>query len=80
MEVRRNGIAGARSKFPDPLHDSAIVAKPGHLVSLSAYLIRAGKTEEARKALEWNLELFPDDSASRARLDSLSTARPVRTP
>jgi hypothetical protein len=75
MEVRRGGIARARLMFPDPLHDSAIVAKPGHLSRLVASLVSAGEANEARKALEWNLELFPGDTASRRQLDSLSAAK-----
>jgi imidazolonepropionase-like amidohydrolase len=71
MEVRRAGISGARVKFPDPLHNHAIIAKPEHLVRLSATLMRAGETDEARKALKWNLELFPGNAVTRIQLDSL---------
>ena len=79
MEVRRNGIAGARLKFPNLLHDSAIVAQPEHLIRLSASLLHAGEANEARQALEWNRELFPGDAVTRLQLDSLSSAsRPRR--
>jgi len=74
MEVRRSGVAGARKRFPDPLHDSAMVARAEHLLHLSASLLRAGEAEEARRLLEWNHELFPGDKATRVRLDSLTVA------
>jgi amidohydrolase family protein len=77
MEVRRNGIAGARRKFSNPLRDSTIVAKPQHLVRLSGLLAQAGERDQARQALEWNLELFPGDTATLARLAALSSAGPA---
>ena len=75
MEVRRYGIGGARRKFPDPLRDSTIVAKPEHLLRLSALLMRAGETDQARQALEWNSQLFPDDTATRAKLASFAATQ-----
>jgi hypothetical protein len=75
MEVRRYGIGGARRKFPDPLRDSTIVAKPEHLLRLSALLMRAGETDQARQALEWNSQLFPHDTATRAKLASFAATQ-----
>jgi hypothetical protein len=75
MEVRRYGIGGARRKFPDPLRDSTIVAKPEHLMRLSALLMQAGETDQARQALEWNSQLFPDDTATRAKLASFAATQ-----
>jgi hypothetical protein len=72
MEVRRNGIVGARKTFPDPLHDSTIAARPEHLLRFSVLLMQAGEIDQARQALEWNLHLFPADTATRARLAALS--------
>jgi adenine deaminase len=74
MEVRRSGIAGARRKFLDPLRDSTIVAKSEHLIRLSALLAQTGEMDQARQALEWNLELFPQDTTTRAKLASLASA------
>jgi amidohydrolase family protein len=74
MQLRRSGVAGARKKFPDPLHDSAMVVRAEHLLHLSASLLRAGEIDAARQVLEWNHELFPGDEATRAGLDSLTVA------
>jgi hypothetical protein len=71
MEIRRNGVDGARLRFPDPLNDSSIVAKAEHLIRLSESLVRVGERDEARRVLEWNLELFPEDENTRIRLAAL---------
>lgn len=64
MEVRRSGTEGARQLYPDPLNDSNLVVESYHLVRFSEVLMDAGLMDEARKVLEWNAELFPDDVAT----------------
>jgi hypothetical protein len=75
MEVRRNGVDGAHRRFPDPLHNAHFAPKPEHLLRFSELLLRSGEAEEARKALEWNIELFPNHAETKRHLDSLSRQR-----
>jgi len=70
MEVRRNGVEGARRLYPDPLQESALAVEPSHLLRLSQVLLEAGVLDQAKQALEWNLELFPHDSATAAALSA----------
>lgn len=71
MRVMGAGTDGARKHYPDPLNDSNLVVEPFHLLRFSQVLIDAGAMDEARKILEWNAELFPDDVETRSRLAAL---------
>ena len=71
MRVMGAETDGARKHYPDPLNDSNLVVEPFHLLRFSQVLIDAGAMDEARKILEWNAELFPDDVETRSRLAAL---------
>ena len=76
MEVRRNGVEGAKRLYPDPLREGDLVAQPPHLLRLGQLLVESGLPDQARQALEWNLELFPGDAATVVALEALPDSRP----
>lgn len=67
MGVRRIGIEGVKKNYTnnDETKNKYNIKKH-HLIRLSKTLKDALKTKEAIKALEWNLELFPEDETTRA--------------
>ncbi|WP_162558720.1 amidohydrolase family protein [Robertkochia solimangrovi] len=71
MDVRRNGVDSVRRKYADIDRSNANAKykiESYHLVRLSKALKEGFQFEEAKKALEWNLELFPEDEITKALL------------
>lgn len=64
MDVRRNGIDIVRKKYPDLKSNKEYTVEKHHLLRLARALRGGMQPQEAIKALEWNLALFPNDEAS----------------
>lgn len=60
MDVRRNGIDAVRAKYPIVEDNENYTIKKHHLQRLAEILESGLQPEEAKKALEWNTELFPE--------------------
>lgn len=60
MDVRRNGIDAVKAKYPAVTDNKNYTIKKHHLQRLAEVLDSGLKPEEAKKALEWNAELFSE--------------------
>ncbi len=75
--ARRGGIAALREKYPDALNgEGTYTIAPHHLRRLAVAMENGYELENARLALEWNLALFPNDAATVAALEMLSSKEP----
>lgn len=71
MDVRRNGIENIRKKYPIVETNDKYAIEKYHLVRLSKALQEGLQLEDAIRALEWNLELFPEDEITKTLLSGL---------
>jgi len=62
MDVRRNGIDAVRKKYPIVENNEKYTIEKHHLIRLSKALKDGLQPEEAKKAMEWNVLLFPEGS------------------
>jgi len=60
MDVRRNGIDVVKAKYPTVEDNENYTIKKYHLQRLAEALDAGLQPKEAKKALEWNAELFPE--------------------